>query len=216
MFEDRLDAGRRLALAMQDYHGKDVVVLAIARRGVPVGHQIARHLHAEFDVVVARKLPFPHNNKACFGAVAEDGSTYISPDAFDKFDKEAINYVIAQQQDELYRRIGALRAGNPLINIEGKTVIIVDDGITMGATMRVCVTLCKNRRAKRIVVASPVSAVETEKEFMALVDEVVILETPADHHSVPQVYLNWDDVSDREVIDYIHQWEYEKQHVMGH
>jgi putative phosphoribosyl transferase len=216
MFEDRLDAGRRLALAIQKYRGKDVVVLAIASGGVPVGYQVARHLHAEFDIIVARKLPYPHNSEAGFGAVAEDGTTFISPDAFKKFDKETINDVVHQQQDELYRRISALRAGNPLINIKGKTVILVDDGIAMGSTMRVCVTLCKNRRAKRIVVASPVCGRDTEKEFAALADEVVVLDTPSDYHAVAQVYLNWSDVGDREVIDLVHQWEYEKQHVIGH
>lgn len=216
MFEDRLDAGRRLALAMQKYQGQDVVVLAIARGGVPVGYHVARQLHAEFDIVVARKLPYPHNAEAGFGAVAEDGTTFIFPDAFDKFDKETINDAIHLQQDELFRRIGALRAGNPLINIEGKTVIIVDDGIAMGSTMRVCVTLCKNRKAKRIVVASPVSSVETAKEFQAIADEVIVLETPADFRAVAQVYLDWCDVTDREVIDLVHQWEYEKHQVIGH
>jgi putative phosphoribosyl transferase len=216
MFEDRLDAGRRLALAMQDYQGEDVVVLAIARGGVPVGYQVARHLHAEFDIIVARKLPYPHNPEAGFGAVAEDGTTFIFPDAFEKFDKESINDVLHEQQDELYRRINAMRAGTPLINIEGKTVILVDDGIAMGSTMRVCVTLCKNRKAKRIVIGSPVSGEDTAKEFSALVDEVVILETPADFHAVAQVYLNWSDVTDREVIDLVHQWEYEKHQVIGH
>ena len=141
MFEDRLDGGRRLALAMEKYQGEDVVVLAIARGGVPVGYNVARYLHAEFDVIVARKLPYPHNSQAGFGAVAEDGTTFVFPDAFEKFDKAAINDMIHQQQDELYRRISALRAGNPLINIEGKTVVLVDDGIAMGSTMRVCYLL---------------------------------------------------------------------------
>jgi putative phosphoribosyl transferase len=216
MFEDRLDAGRRLALAMQDYQGKDVVVLAIARGGVPVGYHVARYLQAEFDIIVARKLPYPHNSEAGFGAVAEDGSTFIFPGAFEKFDKEIINEVIHQQQDELFRTISALRAGTPLINIEGKTVILVDDGIAMGSTMRVCVTLCKNRKARKIVVASPVSAVETLNELEAVADDVVILDTPVDFHAVAQVYLNWSDVTDREVIDLVHQWEYEKQQVIGH
>jgi putative phosphoribosyl transferase len=216
MFEDRLDAGRRLALAMQKYQGKDVVVLAIARGGVPVGYQVARYLHAEFDIIVARKLPYPHNSEAGFGAVAEDGTTFIFPDTFEKFDKETINDVVHQQQDELYRRISALRAGNPLINIKGKTVILVDDGIARGSTMRVCVTLCKNRRAKRIVVASPVCGRDTEKEFAALADELVVLDTPSDYHAVAQVYLNWSDLGDRDVIDLVHQWEYEKQRVIGH
>lgn len=216
MFEDRLDAGRRLALAMQAYQGKDVIVLAVAKGGVPVGYQVARHLHAEFDIIVARKLPYPHNTEAGFGAVAEDGTTFIFPNAFEKFDKETINEVIHNQQDELYRRINAMRAGSPLINIEGKTVILVDDGIAMGSTMRVCITLCKNRKAKRIVVATPVCGIDTEKEFSTLVDDVIVLETPPDYHAVAQVYLNWSDVSDREVIDLVHQWEYEKHQVIGH
>jgi len=216
MFEDRLDAGRRLALAMKKYQGKDVIVLAVARSGVPVGYQVARHLHAEFDIIVAKKLPYPHNSQAAFGAVAEDGSTFVFPGTFEKFDKQTINNVIHCQQDKLYQRINALRAGIPLVNIENKTVILVDDGIEMGSTMRVCVTLCKNRRAKKIVIASPVSHVDAEKELSALVDEVIILQNPPDFHKVAQAYLNWDDLSDREVIDLVHQWEYEKQQVIGH
>lgn len=216
MFEDRLDAGRRLALSMQKYQGKDVVVLAVARGGVLVGYQVARYLHAEFDIVVARKLPYPHNAEVGFGAVAEDGTTFIIPDTFDKFSKETINDVIHQQQDELYRRIGALRAGNPLINMVGKTVILVDDGIEMGSTMRVCVTMCKNRKAKKIIIATPVATCETVNELSILVDEMIVLETPADFHTIAQAYLNWSEVGDREVIDLVHQWEYEKHQVIGH
>ena len=216
MFEDRHDAGRRLALAMQKYRDKNVVVLAVARGGVPLGYHVARHLHAEFDIVVARKLPYPHNSEAGFGAVAEDGTTYIFPDAFEQFDKETIKEVIHQQQEEVYRRIRALRASNPLINIEKKTVILVDDGIAMGSTMRVCVMLCKNKRAKRIVIATPVSSEITAKEFASLVDEVVVLDKPRYFRAVAQVYLNWSAVSDREIIDLVHRWEYDKQRIIGH
>ena len=216
MFVDRADAGRRLALAMKDYSAQEPVVLAIARGGVEVGYQVARNLQSQLDVIVARKLPYPQNSEAGFGAVAEDGSTFIFPSAFEIFSKQTINQIIHQQEDELYRRIGALRAGHPLLDIEGRTVILVDDGVAMGSTMRVCITLCKNRKAGKIIVASPVAGVQTAKELSALADEVIILDTPADFHAVAQVYLNWYDVSDREVIDIMQRWEYEKVQVIGY
>jgi putative phosphoribosyl transferase len=216
MFEDRSDAGRRLALAMQKFRREEPIVLAIPRGGVEVGYQLARNLHAELDVVVARKLPYPQNTEAGFGAIAEDGSTFIFPGAFDIFSKQTINQIIHEQEDELYRRIGALRAGHPLPDVEGRTVILVDDGVAMGSTMRVCITLCKNRKAGKIIVASPVAGVQTAKELSALSDEVVILDTPANFCAVAQAYVNWYDVSDRKVIDIMHQWEYEKVQVIGH
>ena len=216
MFEDRADAGKRLALALQKYKSENPVVLAIPRGGVEVGYQVARHLHAQFDIVIARKLPFPDNPEAGFGALAEDGTCFIFQGAANQYGQYVIDHIIETQQEELYRRIGALRAGKPLVNIEGRTVILVDDGIAMGSTMHVCVTMCKNRKAKKIIVAAPVSSIKSKNDFSAIADDAVILVTPEDFFSVAQEYINWYDVSDRQVIDIIHQWEYEKHHVIGH
>lgn len=216
VFEDRTDAGRRLAMALEKYRNQNVLVLAIPRGGVEVGYQVAKYMRSEFDVIMARKLPWPDNPEAGFGAIAEDSSTFIFPDVFKKLNKEKVDQIISEQYEELERRISALRAGSPLPKIAGRTVVLVDDGIATGSTMRVCIAMCRNAQAGRIVVAVPAAASDIANEFASLADEAVIIDKIDDFYAVAQAYRNWCDVSDREVIDTMHQWEYEKYQIMQH
>lgn len=210
MFDDRKDAGQKLALALDKYKDKGVVVLGIPRGGVEVGYYVAKHLNADFGIIVSRKLPTPDNPEAGFGAVAEDGSLFIFKDVFSYLSKDEIEAIIEEQKAEIKRRIDVLRQGKPLPEITGKTVIIVDDGIAMGSTMRASIELCKHKKAKRIVVASPVSGRETEEEFKHLVDDVIILEKPPFFTAVAQVYRNWSDVPNTEVLEIMKKWERER------
>ena len=209
MFEDRTDAGRKLALALERYRDQNVLVLAIPRGGVEVGYQIAKHLNADFSILVSRKLPYPYNPEAGFGAITEDGSIFIFPHAADNIPKQTIEQIIREQEAELNRRIQALRAGKALPKIKDRTVILIDDGIAMGSTMRASIMLCKNKKAQKIIVASPVTGSNTAKEITALVDEAIILETPRFFQAVAQVYANWYDVPDHEVVRILQKWEYE-------
>lgn len=206
MFADRKDAGERLARALETYQDKDALVLAIPRGGVEVGYRVAKHLRAGFSIIVARKLPFPDNPEAGFGAVAEDGSTFIFHDAAFWMSKKTIDDIIHKQKEEIKRRIAVLRKGEPLPELEGKIVILVDDGIAMGSTMRAAINLCKNRKAGRIVAAAPVSGQDVSEEIGRMVDEAVILEKPPFFRAVAQVYSNWYDVSDTEVIEIMEKW----------
>lgn len=214
MFEDRDDAGMRLASALDEYRDQNVLVLAIPRGGVEVGYQIARYLQAEFDIIIARKLPWPNNSKAGFGTIAEDSSIFIFPEVFEKLSKERINRIISEQGKEIERRISALRADCPLPKITGRTVILVDDGIATGSTMRVCVDMCRKAQAEQIVVAVPVAGRITADEFRELVDDFVVIDEIENFYAVAQGYLNWSDVSDRQVIEIMHLWEYEKYQIM--
>ncbi|MBW8036476.1 MAG: phosphoribosyltransferase [Planctomycetes bacterium] len=214
MFEDRDDAGQRLASALGGYRDQDALILAIPRGGIEVGYQVARYLQAEFDIIMARKLPWPDNSEAGFGAIAEDSSIFIFPEVFAKLAKKKIDRIISEQHAELERRIGALRAGCPLPKIAGRTVILVDDGIATGSTMRVCVDMCRKAQAGLIVVAVPVAGRISAEEFRELADDVVIVEEIENFYAVAQGYLDWCDVSDREVIEIMHQWEYEKYQIM--
>jgi len=214
MFEDRDDAGQKLALALEGYRDQEALVLAVPRGGVEVGYRVARYLQAEFDIIMAGKLPWPDNSEAGFGAIAEDSSIFIFPGVFEKLKKKRIDRIISQQHAELERRIGALRAGCPLPKIAGRTVILVDDGIATGSTMRVCVDMCRKAQAERIVVAAPVAGRITTDEFRALADDVVVVDEIENFYAVAQGYLNWCDVSDRQVIEIMHQWEYEKYQIM--
>jgi putative phosphoribosyl transferase len=206
MFEDRKDAGEKLARALREYRDKDVLVLAIPKGGVEVGCQVAKYLHSEFSILVSRKLPYADNPEAGFGAVAEDGSIFIFEHARRWLPQETIDTIIKEQREEIKRRIAVLRKGKPLPEIGNKTVILVDDGIAMGSTMRAGITLCKNKKAGKIIVAAPVSGESVAQAIGKMVDEIVVLEQPAFFQAVAQVYRNWYDVSDREVIEIMQRW----------
>jgi putative phosphoribosyl transferase len=207
MFEDRKDAGKKLAKALERYKDEKVLVLAIPRGGVEVGYQVAKHLSADFSLLISRKLPFPDNPEAGFGAIAEDGSTFIFEDAAAWLSEEAIDRIKKEQIEEIERRIQALREGRPLPEISARTVILIDDGLAMGSTMRASIMLCRKRKAKKIIVAVPVSGKRVGHEIGQMVDELVILEKPLFFQAVAQVYRNWYDVSDDEVIEIIKKWE---------
>ncbi|HWQ50086.1 MAG TPA: phosphoribosyltransferase [Methanosarcina sp.] len=205
MFKNRKDAGEKLAKALEKYRTENPIILAIPRGGVEVGLQVAAKLNADFSLVIARKLPFPDNPEAGFGAIAENGSTFILENAHHWLSGENIEQIKQEQIAEIERRIKALRGGNPLPELAGRTVILIDDGIAMGSTMRAAIELCKNRKAGKIVVAVPVAGREVAEELQEKVDELVVLEIPAYFRAVAQAYEKWYDVSDEEVLDLLRE-----------
>jgi len=206
MFRDRKDAGKKLAKALVSYRDKDVLILAIPRGGAEVGYEVAESLNAEFSLIVTRKLPFPDNPEAGFGAVAEDGSMYVFDYYSKMLDDEVIERIIEDEKQECQRRVDVLRKGKPLPEIKERTVIIIDDGIAMGSTMRASIELCKKRKAGKIIVAVPVTGSDRAHEIGKLVDEIYVLETPAFFQAVAQIYENWYDVPDSEVIQLMEKW----------
>jgi predicted phosphoribosyltransferase len=215
MFKDRQDAGRKLARALEAYQDQDVVVLAIPRGGVEVGYQVAKHLDADFSLLIARKLPYPDQPEAGFGAVAEDGSTVILRDAARWVSDETIETIVEEQRQEIERRVAVLRQGEPLPELEDRTVILVDDGIAIGSTMRAAIKCCRRHNAGTIVVAVPVAGREIADEIGgaqdALADQVVVLEQPRFFRAVAQVYERWYDVPDSEVTAVMERWRRDKE-----
>lgn len=205
MFKDRKDAGQKLAEALEKYKEEDPLVFAIPRGGVELGYEISQVLDTDFSLLICRKLPFPHNRESGFGAIAEDGSLYINPSAASSVSDKEIEQIIAEQSLEIQRRIQTLREGKALPLIEGRTVILVDDGIAMGSTMHAAVELCKKAKAQRIIVAAPVAGRHTIEKFSTMVDAVIVLESPVPFYAVAQVYENWYDVSDEEVLSFLHK-----------
>jgi len=200
MFKDRKDAGKKLAKALEKYKGENPVVLAIPRGGVEVGYEVASYLDAELSVIISRKLPFPDNPESGFGAIAEDGSTFTFLQHVSLLPEEAVERITKEQKAEIKRRVLALRDGKPLPAMTGRTVILVDDGIAMGSTMRAAMKLCRKRGAGKLIVAAPVAGPQTKKDIAELADDTIILETPEFFGAVAQVYENWYDVPDEEVI----------------
>jgi predicted phosphoribosyltransferase len=211
MFKNRKDAGEKLAQALEKYRTENPIILAIPRGGVEVGLQVAAKLNADFSLIIARKLPFPDNPEAGFGAIAENGSTFIFENAYYWLAGETIEEIKQQQIAEIERRIQALRKGDPLPDISGRTVILIDDGIAMGSTMRAAIELCKNKKAGKIVVAVPVAGREVAEKLQEKVDELVVLEIPAYFRAVAQAYERWYDVSDEEVLDLLRESIREKE-----
>ncbi|MBD3807413.1 MAG: phosphoribosyltransferase [Epsilonproteobacteria bacterium] len=201
MIKDRKDAGQKLALALQKYKIDNALVLAIPRGGVEVGYEIAKAFNYDFSLIICRKLPYPYNTESGFGAIAEDGSIYINERASYDLSEYEIRRIIFEQFKEIQRRIDKLRNSKPLPEINGRTVILVDDGIAMGSTMHVAVELCKKQKAKKIIIAVPVASSSSIEKFSKMVNEIVVLESPYNFYAVAQVYENWYDVSDEEVLD---------------
>ncbi|MCL4416390.1 MAG: phosphoribosyltransferase [Actinobacteria bacterium] len=211
MFTDRTDAGKILARALINYKNKDVLVLAIPRGGVEVAYEVAKFLNTDLDLIVSRKLPLPYNREAGFGAIAEDGSTFIFKDAYNWLDENEIERIKKEQKDEIKRRIKILREGRPLSEIKDRIVILIDDGLAMGSTMRAAINLCKEKKAKKIIVAVPVAGTDVAGEIREIVDELVVLEMPAFFQAVAQVYVNWHDATDSEVIEILKKFKKESK-----
>ncbi|WP_236579160.1 phosphoribosyltransferase [Hydrogenimonas urashimensis] len=206
VFRDRKDAGEHLARALMRYKSEHPLVLAIPRGGTEVGYEVAKALDADFDLLIARKLPFPENPESGFGAIAEDGSFYIIPYYAEILDQSLIESIAAYQKEEIVRRIRTLRGGRPITPVAGRTVILVDDGIAMGSTMHAAIEFCKHQQAAKIVVAAPVGSPRVKAELQKIVDDVVILSTPPWFRAVADAYENWYDVSDEEVLEIMARW----------
>lgn len=201
MFEDRRDAGRRLAELLSNYRKSEALVLAIPCGGVEVGYQVAEALALQFELLISRKLPMPGNPEAGVGAIAEDGSTYLVPGSNQRFGEAEIERIRCEQQAEIERRIRELRRGRPLPTLNGRQVILIDDGVAMGSTMRASIACCRNQDAAEVIVAVPVAGPRVVPELERLADKVVCVESPRFFRAVAQVYRHWRDVPDEEVLE---------------
>ena len=201
-FHDRAEAGRALAADLAGYAGRsDLIVLALPRGGVPVAYEVARALGAPLDVFLVRKLGLPGHEELAMGAIASGGIRLINEDvirAYDVSDAD-IEAVTTAEQKELDRRERIYRDGRSLPPLNDRTVILVDDGLATGATMRVAVLALRQESPSRIVVAVPVAAAETCDEFRTLVDDIVCAETPAPFYAVGLWYEDFAQTTDEEV-----------------
>jgi putative phosphoribosyl transferase len=208
-FEDRICAGQKLSKAIAPYAGERPLVLAIPRGGVRVGFEVAKSLCCDFSIVVVRKLPLPDSPEAGFGAVAEDGSTYFVEHVVADLPPGTVDRIVEEQKQEAARRVRVLREGKPLPAMQDRNIILVDDGIAMGSTMRAAIMLCRKKTAKEVevIVAAPVAGPSVVAELSGLADKVIVLEKPVLFRAVAQAYANWYDVSDAEVLDIMKTWE---------
>jgi putative phosphoribosyl transferase len=202
IYRDRSEAGKRLASRLADYADRpDVLVLALPRGGVPVAFEVAQALHAPLDIFLVRKLGVPGHEELAMGAIATGGVRVINEDAVNylRIPGEVIDAVAASELLELERRERAYRGTRPAPNVKGKTVILVDDGLATGSTMRAAAAALREQQPARIVVAVPVSAVQTCDEYRMGVDEIVCAVTPEPFHAVGLWYEDFSQTTDEEV-----------------
>lgn len=200
-FADRSDAGRRLAEALEDYRGRDVLVLGLPRGGVPVAYEVARALGAPLDVLVVRKLGVPYQPELAFGAIGEDGARVLNQSVLRhvRVGESDIAAVEAAQRIELQRRIERYRGGRPPLPLAGRVVIIVDDGFATGSTAQAAVTVARAHGAATVVLAAPIGSGETVAALRSVADDVVCLGAPAGFVAVGQGYRDFRQTTDDEV-----------------
>jgi putative phosphoribosyl transferase len=202
IYKDRVDAGRQLAGKLTHYRGKgDVVVLGLPRGGVAVAREVAEALHCPLDILIVRKIGFPGNPEFAVGAVSETGAVVFNEEIVSgyKVSKGYLDQETARQKEEIARRVALYRGGKGVPPLAGKTVILVDDGVATGATMKAAILTLKQEPITRLVAALPVASQEAEQEIASMVDECVCLLAPEVFGAVSRFYRDFNQVGDEEV-----------------
>ena len=208
IFENRRHAGRVLAERLLDFARRpDAVVLALPRGGVPVAFEVAESLEAPLDVFVVRKLGVPGHEEFAMGAIASGGVRVLAPDVIRQLRISAreVEEVTAREEKEIARREEAFRDGRPALSVRGKTVIVVDDGLATGSTMKAAVAALRRLEPKSIVAAVPVGAGPTCAEMREIADAFVCAATPAGFTAVGGWYLDFRQTTDREVRELLEE-----------
>lgn len=203
-FFDRQQAGKILAKYLKKYTDKsDVIVLALPRGGVPVAYEIAKTISAPLDVYIVRKLGVPGQEEFAMGAIAMDGTILLNQEIVQDLgiSKTAIADVIKSEQEELNRRKTIYRANRPLPHLTNKTIILVDDGIATGATMRAAIQALQQQKPKYLIVAVPVAAMDTCEKIETMVDEFICPLRPLFFYGVGVWYVDFSQTTDAEVLE---------------
>ncbi|WP_226007678.1 phosphoribosyltransferase [Natrinema salinisoli] len=205
MFDDRTDAGERLAAALEDRDLDVDVVLGIPRGALPVARPVADALDAHLDVVVARKLGAPQNPEVALGAVASDGSVWYNDDLIDRLNvsDDYLADVRAEEADNAREKADRYREGDGLPDLQGKRVLVVDDGVATGATATACLRQVRDTGAEWVGLAVPVGSPRAVEDLEREADEVIALRTPAEFRAVGQFYHQFGQVSDEEALEYL-------------
>ncbi|MCR4394753.1 MAG: phosphoribosyltransferase family protein [Dehalococcoidales bacterium] len=210
LFKDRADAGKKLAERLAEYKGRNVVVLAVPRGGIPVAIEIASFLNCPLDILIVRKIPVPQEPEAGYGAVTEDGTIILNEPMvrYLGLRRENINMQAEEVRREILRRSSLYRKVLPPAQIAGRTAILTDDGLASGYTMLAAVRSLKNKQASGVVVAVPVASGSAFELIKPEVDDLVCPEVAwTSWFAVANYYQNWYDLSDNDVIAYLEKWQ---------
>ncbi len=214
IFRDRTEAGKYLATKLLNYKDRpDVLVLALPRGGVPVAFEVAQALCVPLDIFLVRKLGVPGHEELAMGAISTGGVRVLNEDTVDylRIPEHIIDAIAAEELKELERRELAYRGNRPEPNVKGKTVILIDDGLATGSTIRAAAQSLRRQQPARIIVAVPVSAPETCDEYLIGVDEIICAVTPEPFVGVGMWYLDFAQTTDEEVRDLLERARGEKR-----
>ena len=208
-FQNRTEAGQRLASQLIETlpelkNNPHVLVLALPRGGVPVGFEIAKKLGVQFDLIISHKLGYPENSELAIGAVAEDGSAFIDPAYASSISKDYIKNEIAVQLAEIKKRIKKYRLGKPLASLQDRIIILVDDGIATGNTMKAAIALAKKGKARKIIIAVPILPKDTLSN-LPKDTQAVFLDTPYPFLAIGRFYRDFPQLHDEEVRFYLEE-----------
>jgi putative phosphoribosyl transferase len=209
VFENRRDAGKKLAEKLVEYKNIPVVVLAIPNGGVPIALEVAKFLNdAEFDVVISRKIPMPLSPEAGFGAIADDGTMILNEEIVRKIGLsiQQIDYEANKVRQEIKKRTLLYRGNRPLTRVIGKTVIIIDDGLASGITMKAAVASISHRHPKGIIVAVPTASTTALALLRGSSDRIITMNTGEPPYAVADYYHHWYTVSDEDVVRHLERW----------
>jgi putative phosphoribosyl transferase len=202
LFADRVDAGKRLAQALRGHVGEDAVVLAIPRGGVVVGYEVTKALALSLDVIIPRKIGAPNNPELAIGAMTEDGTILLDDRLVDYLhvSQEYVKEESEAQKAEIRRRLKLYRGDIPYPSLKGREVILIDDGMATGSTMKAALASVRKRGAKSVIIAIPVGPPSTIKELEKEADRVFCLYTPEAFYAIGQFYEDFTQTRDEEVI----------------
>ena len=203
IYSNRAEAGRELARHLEGYRNQGALVLALPRGGVDIGYQVAKAINADLDVLVVRKLGAPHNPEFGLGAIASYGAKFLDEDTINQLGipQKVMQQIENQERQELQRREIVYRDNREAPQIEGRIVILVDDGIATGGTVRAAIRAVGTLKPSRIVLGIPVAPPETVEALRGEVDELICLQTPSPFYAVGQWYAEFDQLSDQRVIE---------------
>ena len=212
VFKDRWDAGQKLGKKLKEIGVNADIVFAIPSGGIPVGYSVAKIIGAKLDVLICRKILIPWNREAGFGAVAPDGTYFVDEDFAEYLglSSEEVEAALREQLNEIERRLSLFRANKPYEPLVGKRVVVVDDGIAAGYTMRAAVSFLKKLKPSKIVVAVPTAHTRSLQSLLNEVDQIVCLNPRGSpFYAVADAYEIWYDLSENEVLDILEKAEKE-------
>ncbi len=208
MFNNRKDAGEKLAERFIELRGENLSVVVVPRGGVVVGAEIAKTLGVPLEVVISRKIGSPFNPEVAIGAVTPDGEVMLNQRFMKAYNVEQrhLKPEIAAAKEELRRRLELYRQGQEPCSWEGRTIILVDDGIATGFTISATIEYIKRQRPQKLILAIPVAPIEVAEDFRTKVDDVVCLIAAEDFYAVGQFYQQFNEVQDQEVLALLKQY----------